>query len=135
MGNNLGERIVAGVFHAHPIEDTLPHKLCITPAADLLDQVAQQPADKIDVLANELLILQQSGRTEQAITLADQAFALIESQQMQLESARLGPYWSGKMQAIYMSHADYLLGQNDNIRWRERAFAGRVIGCVWPTPR
>lgn len=89
----------------------------------VLTEVAVQPSDKVEILANMLSIYQQEEQTAEAIETAERAFALIEDQQTQLETARLGPYWSAKTHAVYMDHADYLLERQQAYPdFLERAF-------------
>lgn len=94
-------------FHAGDVDGALAL------LQETLDEVAVQPADRISVMASMLTLLQQQDRRAEALALADSTFALIESQQVQLESSRLGPYWAGRMQAIYMEHVEYLLQRSE----------------------
>ena len=68
----------------------------------------------IPLLSAEQKIVEAAGSTEAVINAAERAFSFIESQRMELESARLGPYFSGKMQALYLSHIEYLLGRGES---------------------
>jgi CHAT domain-containing protein len=77
----------------------------------------------VDVLAAKLSLLHRSGATEDAIAVADRVFALVQNQRTELDAVRLGPYWSGRTNSIYASHADYLLTVGEaEPRYRALAF-------------
>ena len=113
-----------------------------------IEEYRNEPIAMIDLLAAKLDLLQRIGSTEGAIAIADEVFEIIESQRMEFDTVRLGPYWSGRTNEIYTSHVDYLLrawGRTDplitlalsrppNGRGR-RAFAYGVARCCWQETR
>jgi CHAT domain-containing protein len=87
----------------------------------LSDHVSD-PVEVIDLLATKVQFHQKLGNSRLAIRDADQVFALIESQQVQLETARLGPLWSGRIHRIFLSHIQYLLNQAPAEQYLARVF-------------
>jgi CHAT domain-containing protein len=99
-----------------------------TAAFQILDRIVSeyedQPIRFVDLLAAKMTLLQRMGDTQAAIAVADRAFRTIESQRMQIDAVRLGPYWSGRTNEIYASHVDYLLKATESDRsYGARAFA------------
>ena len=76
-----------------------------------IEEYRNEPIAMIDLLAAKLDLLQRIGSTEGAIAIADEVFEIIESQRMEFDTVRLGPYWSGRTNEIYTSHVDYLLAR------------------------
>jgi len=88
-----------------------------------IEKYRNKPIETIDLLAAKLDLLQRIHSTEQAISIADQVFGIIESQRMEFDTVRLGPYWSGRTNDIYTSHIDYLLQiAHGRPSYHERAF-------------
>jgi CHAT domain-containing protein len=130
--NHLQGRVMLGGLEIVPAYinhgSLLAQQGKVAEALALLDETlvnkATQTIDKIAVLAAILDIQQQRRNTEQAIAVSNRLFDLIESQQIGIESARLGPYWGNKMHQIYMGHVEYLLElEQVPDQYRNRAFA------------
>lgn len=111
------------VTHAKLLAENNQFEQALSVLENTLNTLAIEPAAQIEVLAGMHDIYSALGDTTSAIAVADKSFLLIESQQMELESVRLGPYWNGKMQEVYMAHVDYLLSMTvQEERFRQRAF-------------
>lgn len=77
-----------------------------------IEQYRNEPIEMVDLLAARMNLLQENDAVDAAMAVAEEVFALIESQRLEFEPFRLGPYWSGRTNAIYTSHIDFLLQQD-----------------------
>jgi tetratricopeptide (TPR) repeat protein len=91
--------------------------------SEVAGEYANEPIPSVDLLAGKMELLQRAGATEEAIAVANDVFAIVQSQRAEIDAVRLGPYWSGRTAEIFASHADYLLGVGlGDRRYQVRAF-------------
>jgi CHAT domain-containing protein/tetratricopeptide (TPR) repeat protein len=109
------------VNHAWTLHETGESTEAVKLLETTLTDTAMQPVDRIAVLDALHELYAQAGNEAGVLAAAEAAFDVIESQQMEIESARLGPYWSGRNHVVYARHVDYWL--NNGVPDVQRAFS------------
>lgn len=111
------------INHADVLFATGDEAAALATLDETIEEYRHEPIEMVDLLAAKLNLVQRLDYTREAIALADEVFAIIESQRMEFDTVRLGPYWSGRTNEIYTSHIDYLLQiDHDRPSYQARAF-------------
>ena len=89
------------INHADILLATNDKAAALATLDETIEKYRNEPIEMIDLLAAKLNLLQRLDSTQEAIAIADGVFAIIESQRMEFDTVRLGPYWSGRTERSY----------------------------------